>query len=96
MTEQQIQKKITSYLEQEGYYVVKVISASKAGVPDVLACIEGRFVAIEVKKPETKSNVSKLQEYNLERVTEAGGVSTVAWEVEQVKTIVSAIKKDIV
>jgi len=96
MTEQQIQKKITSYLEQEGYYVVKVISASKAGVPDVLACIEGRFVAIEVKKPETKSNVSKLQEYNLERVIEAGGISLVACEVEQVKATVSLIKKDIV
>ena len=96
MTEQQIQKKIIQYLEQEGYYVVKVISASKSGVPDILTCIEGRFVGIEVKKPETKTNVSKLQEYNLDKINEAGGVSTVAWEVEQVKIIVSAIKKDMV
>lgn len=96
MTEQQIQKKITSYLEQEGYYVVKVISASKAGVPDVLACIEGKFVGIEVKKPTTLNTVSKLQEYNLERITESGGISMVACEVEQVKSAVSLIKKDIV
>ena len=65
MTEQRIQKKIVDYLLTQGCYIVKVISASKAGVPDILGCYEGVFFAIEVKTPQTKKNVSKLQDYNL-------------------------------
>lgn len=87
MTEQQIQKKIINLLESEyDAYVVKVISASKSGVPDVLACIEGKFVGIEVKKPSTKDNVSKLQEYNLDKITKSGGFSMVAWDVDMVRS----------
>jgi len=87
-TEQQIQKKIIAMLEETyDAYVVKVVSASKGGVPDILACISGRFVAIEVKRSETKNNVSKLQDYNLHRVEQRGGISMVAWDVQMVKDI---------
>jgi len=34
-SEQDIQRKIIKYLEAKGAYVVKVISASKSGVPDI-------------------------------------------------------------
>ena len=82
MTEQQIQKKIVTLLEQEGCYVVKVISASKAGVPDILGCYEGMFFGIEVKKPTTMNTVSKLQEYNLDKIRLSGGDSMVACSTE--------------
>ena len=85
MKEQDIQKKIINYLEDIGAYVVKVVSATKAGVPDLLVCYEGKFIAIEVKTPETRSNVSALQSYNLSKIENAGGYSLVAWSVEQVK-----------
>ena len=60
MTEQQIQKKIIKYLEGKGCYVVNGIF-SKKGIPDLIGCYEGIFFGIEVKKPETMNNVSKLQ-----------------------------------
>ena len=88
MTEQQIQKSIIKYLESQGAYIVKVISASKAGVPDILCCYQGKFIGIEVKKPSTKNNVSKLQEYNLKKIRESGGIALVAWSLEQVMEIV--------
>ena len=84
MTEQAIQKKIIKWLEAQGYYVVKVISANKSGVPDIIACVEGKFVGIEVKRPTTKNNVSALQRKHLDMIEESGGYSTVAWELEQV------------
>jgi len=87
-TEQQIQKKILTMLEQDyDAYTTKVVTASKAGVPDILCCIEGRFVAIEVKKPESKNNVSKLQEYNLTRIEQRGGIAMVAWNTGMVKEL---------
>lgn len=91
MTEQQIQKKIIKYLESIDAYVVKVISASKSGVPDILCCYGGRFVGIEVKRPETRSTVSALQEYNLDQIEQSGGCQCVAWEVEQVKDLIETI-----
>ena len=91
MTEQQIQKKIITYLEKEGCYVVKVMSASKAGVPDILGCYEGIFFGIEVKTPTTSNNVSKLQEYNLDKIRDSGGHSLVAWNVEQVEEFLGGL-----
>lgn len=90
-TEQQIQKKITTYLESQGCYVVKVVSATKSGVPDILGCYEGVFFGIEVKTPKTASNVSKLQEYNLDKIREADGHSLVAWDVEQVEEFIGGL-----
>jgi len=84
MNEQAIQRKIISSLKLRGAYIVKVISASKAGVPDILACYRGVFIGIEVKTPKTLGNVSKLQKYNLNEITKAGGLSFVASDIETV------------
>lgn len=92
-SEQQIQTKIKSYLEDQGAYVIKVIAASKKGVPDLVACYKGLFVAIEVKKPTTKNNVSKLQQYNLDKINKLGGIGLVAWSVEQIEELINELSK---
>lgn len=83
MTEQKTQTKIIKYLESIGAYVVKNISTSRNGVPDIIACYKGQFIAIEVKAKNGKS--SKLQKYNIEKIKQAGGVAFVARSVEDVK-----------
>ena len=42
-----------------------------AGIPDIIACVDGRFVAFEVKT-ET-GRLSRLQEVTLGRIRDAGG-----------------------
>lgn len=91
MKEQVYQKKIIDFLKSKGAYAVKIISASQAGVPDVICCYRGRFVAIEVKRPETVRNVSRLQAYNLDKIQEAGGIGFVAYSKEQVAKVLEAI-----
>ena len=83
--EQKIQKQITDYLTSLHCYHVKVISATKKGIPDILVCLKGMFIGIEVKTPKTMNTVSPLQAYNLEKIDEAGGLSFVASSVEDVK-----------
>ena len=83
MTEQAIQKAITKWLESQGAYVVKVIQSNRAGVADVLCCLDGRFIAIEVKTP--RGRVAPLQEYHASLVVKAGGVSMVARSLDDVK-----------
>lgn len=69
-------------------YVVKIISANKSGVPDIVCCIDGKFFGIEVKRPEAKSTVSPLQAYNLEKIEKSLGYSMVAWDVKMVRDFV--------
>ena len=91
MSEQAIQKKIIKYLESKGCYVVKVISASKSGVPDIIGSYEGKFFGIEVKTPTTIGSLSKLQEYNLDLIKESGGDSICAWSVGQVEDFIGSL-----
>lgn len=91
MSEQSIQNKMIKKLESKGAYVVKVISASKKGVPDIIACYKGKFLGIEVKRPETRNNVSPLQQFNLSKIQDAAGISCVAWDPEQIDLLLKDI-----
>ena len=73
MLEQGIQSRIIKALSSRGVYVVKVVSASRNGTPDLLCCYKGRFIAIEVKRPGEKP--SALQTAKLEEIRKAGGIA---------------------
>ena len=87
MSEQAIQRSIIKYLKTISY-VVKIISATKAGVLDVIVCYKGRFIAFEVKTPDKKNNVSDLQQHNINEIVKNGGLAYVVWELKQVKEII--------
>ena len=82
-TEQQIQSKVIKYLESIDCYVVKVISANKSGVPDINACLNGRWISIEVKRPGFSPE--PIQLHHLQQIQKAGGLATWASSLEQVK-----------
>ena len=77
--ESNFQTKIIKYLESIGAYVVKYNASgiSKTGVPDLIACVNGTFVAIEVKSATVVA--SKLQEYNLNQIRKSGGVGLILY-----------------
>lgn len=77
--ESNFQTKIIKYLESQGAYVIKYNASgiSKTGVPDLLACVNGKFIAIEVKAPN--GIASKLQEYNLKQIQKAGGIGLILY-----------------
>ena len=88
MSEQALQKKILNYLDSIGCWTVKVITCNKNGTSDILACYKGRFIAIEVKRPGLLRNVSKLQQYQIDRINGAGGIAFAADSLETVKEII--------
>ena len=84
--EQDIQIAIMNYISSIGGLPVKFNNIgiyAKAGVPDILACIKGRFVAIEVKKPGNKP--SSLQENFINAVNQIGGFAFWADNLQDVK-----------
>ena len=89
--EQFYQRALMEYAEERGAYVVKVSIASKKGVPDLLMCYKGMFIAVEVKRPGRLHTATPLQKYNLEMIKKAGGISLVASDVEQIEPFFSII-----
>lgn len=47
----------------------------EAGTPDIIACIEGIFVGLELKT--SKGRLSKIQQHRLDQINEAKGVGRV-------------------
>ena len=91
-TEAQIQKEILDYLKFLGAWTVKVVTANKSGVPDILACLGGKFVAIEVKRPGEKAR--PLQLAQIRRIRSAGGTSFETDNVEEAKRILNEYLKN--
>lgn len=48
-----------------------------AGLPDLIGCYKGRFFGLEVKLPESRTNVSERQQYVGALIRRAGGISTI-------------------
>jgi Holliday junction resolvase-like predicted endonuclease len=84
MSEQKVQAKILRWLEAEGHYVIKVVTANRAGVPDIIGCTkDGVFFGIEVKFG--RNQASELQKYHLKEIDRCGGIAVLAYDLETVK-----------
>ena len=94
-SEQAIQSDILKYLKSVGAYTIKVSAATKAGIPDIICCYKGRFIAIEVKRPETKNNVSPLQVANITMIINAQGEVLVAWDKDMVIEFINKLNKEL-
>ena len=54
-----------------------------AGIPDIIACIDGRFYGFEVKTQTGRPTA--LQEATIRRINDAGGIALVVCSVADVK-----------
>lgn len=94
--EKTFENKIKKYIEGQGGWFVKFFAnrMTKEGIPDILACIGGYFVGIEVKAQNGKP--SELQIYHCNKIRKAGGFAFVVYPsgFEQFKQFVSDLKKD--
>lgn len=86
MAEKRVENSIKKYLDSLGAYHIKIHGSAfmPAGTPDLLACVNGKFVGIEVKKP-SGGVVSELQKFKIKQIQNAGGVAFVANDLEVVK-----------
>ena len=77
--EKMFENKIKRYLKERGCYRVKYHGNyySENGTPDILACVNGYFLAIEVKAPEGKA--SELQLTKIADIRKAGGFAYVVY-----------------
>lgn len=86
--ESSITRTIITWLnKQPGTFAIKIHGGRwTSGQPDIIACVEGRTYALEVKRPGNKA--TKLQEATLKKWEEAGAVARVVYSLEDVKKII--------
>jgi Holliday junction resolvase len=84
MRESEIVAKIRNLLKRGGIWHYKTIGSSfqRAGIPDLIACRDGRFVAIEVKVPGAKPTPKQQRE--MAEIRRSGGIAFTATSVHDV------------
>lgn len=91
--EKNFENKIKSYLKSKGVWYVKFFANgfTQKGVPDLLCCAGGRFLAIEVKAEDGRP--TPLQLWNIENITKAGGVALVLYpsQFEEFKKLIDSL-----
>lgn len=76
--ETRFKRKVVRILEDMGAKVFVIQQLGKHGDPDLLICLRGKFIALELKK-DIKSKARPLQVYVLEQVTKARGFAKVVY-----------------
>jgi Holliday junction resolvase len=80
--EKKVKDKVKAILKELGvyYFMPATHGYGSSGVPDIVACINGRFVGIECKAGDGKPTA--LQEKNLVDIMNSGGVAIIINEQE--------------
>lgn len=79
-TEKKFENEIKAFLDtlpNTWYFKHWAGPYSKVGIPDIIACVNGRFIAIEVKAPHGKP--SELQKRTISLIESAKGIAHILY-----------------
>lgn len=90
-SEKAIDARIQKLVASRGGWSVKFHGTAKtrAGVPDRLVCYRGVFIAVEVKKPGGKP--TRIQQFEIDQIKEAGGIAIVATDTDIVGLVLDYV-----
>lgn len=93
--EKTFENKVKKYIEDHGGWQVKFFAnrMTKTGIPDILACINGYFVAIEVKAEHGRP--SELQKHHVKKINESGGYAIILYPQDYIffQDLINSLKK---
>jgi Holliday junction resolvase len=78
--EGKVKDKVVAILKKEGiyYFFPATYGMGRSGVPDIICCVSGRFMAIECKAGKNKATPLQIQE--IESIRSAGGAAAIVNE----------------
>lgn len=78
--EKRVKEKVVAILKDESayYFFPATHGYGRSGVPDIIACVNGRFLAIECKAGTNKPTALQVRE--IESIRHANGVAVVVNE----------------
>lgn len=93
--EKKVKDKVVKVLKENGvyYFFPATFGMGRSGVPDIICCVDGKFLAIECKAGANKPTA--LQQRELHAIASAGGSALVINEenIDQVANIVRILKE---
>jgi hypothetical protein len=92
--ESKLSRDIMKQLRFMGVFCFKVHGGPTmmAGLPDIIACVDGLFVGIETKHPETRADLSPRQDYVHTMIRVAHGRVFIVSSVDEATRIVKQIR----
>jgi hypothetical protein len=93
--EARLSRQIRTELQKRGAWGFKIHGGPTmmVGLPDLIFCYRGRFVALEVKMPE--GVVSKIQRRRIAEIREAGGHAYVVRSVASAVRVLERVDRDV-
>lgn len=90
--EKKLQDQCIAYLKSKGIYYLNLYGDgfSGKGKPDLLVCINGRFVAFELKVGANGMQADQM--IHKARIERSGGLHFAPYSLDEFKSIVEAIK----
>lgn len=85
MLESTIEKKLVSYVKEQGGMCVKINSSSMSGLPDRLVILKNKIIFVELKAPKQKPR--KLQQVMIDRLINLGCDVRVIDNIEDIHNI---------
>lgn len=92
--EGKIKAKVVKILRDEGvyYFFPATHGYGRSGVPDIICCVAGKFVAIECKAGGNKPTALQVRE--IETIRQAGGVAVVTDETnwDEIRELIRSLR----
>lgn len=90
-SEKNLQNKCLGWLKSQPdvwYFKVCGSATQKRGVPDIIICKNGKFVAVELKTPKGTGRESEAQKITINQINSAGGNAFVTNDFETFKNTI--------
>ena len=85
MKESTLVRKMVKHMRAQGAYANKTHgNMYSSGIPDIVGCYRGVYLGLEAKVPGRENTVTELQQAQLDKIEEAGGVSAVVTSIQDV------------
>lgn len=96
MREKAVEDKIKDYLFSKNIYYFKVHGSKfmPAGIPDIVCCVNGRFLGIEVKRPGAKNEQSNQQKIHENNIKKSGGTYLLVDSLSEVVDYVESVTEE--
>jgi hypothetical protein len=93
LKESKRQEKVIKWAEKQPWiWIVKYPAGifGRTGTPDLILCVMGKFVAIEMKTPET--DLEPMQEYQRDKILKSGGICKCCRELDEVIALCESVR----
>lgn len=88
-----VERYLKTYRERAWFVKTAGNAAQRSGIPDILICIDGNFIGLELKREDGSGRPSKQQEIECSKIQKAGGYSLISNDFTEIKNYIESIVK---